>query len=203
MKLALVGLAVLSLLGAGYADEFHLTDETGEKHGPFEFREGEKLTIAGKAYTLSKTLTKDQQVVERMKRIVIPEIDFRQANVYDVIRFLHGASVEFDSGPRSAQQRGVNTFLSLDLPVPAAPAGTDSAEDDPFAVPAGKQTYRSDVPLITFSARYISLHDALNIICKICGLQWTVKDGLILIELKENENVQQPPEPGEGKDGED
>jgi len=146
MKYTITAIVVFALLASAHADESHLTDATGKKYDPFEFKQSETLSIAGQKYTISKKLTKEQQkILEKMKTIIIPEIDFRQANVNDVISFLQKASVEFE--PKSKRQRGVSFILNLGSP--------------------------SDVPLITFSARHISLFDTMNIICKICDLNWS------------------------------
>jgi hypothetical protein len=192
MRYAITTVAVFALLASAHADEFHLRDATGKKYGPFEFKQGEALSIAGQEYTISKVLTKEQQILEKMKAIIIPEIDFRQANVHDVIDFLQYASVEFD--PKSEhRQRGVSSILNLGTPSATPAATTDPFEADPFAEPPGGQHQTADVPLITFSARHVSLFEAMNIVCKVCNLQWAIQDGVVMIEPKKNaEEVQQP-----------
>ena len=188
MKHALAIIAVLALLAPVRADEFHLTDAAGKKHGPFEFKQGETLSIAGQEYTISRVQTKEQKIIEKMKTIIIPEMDFRHANIRDVIAFLRHAGVEFDK-QSERHHRGVNFVLGLPRPQHAI-----RATADPFEEILKAQPLETEVPLITFPVRDVSLHDAINIICKVGGLQWSIQDSVVMIEKKkESEKVQQPP----------
>lgn len=128
----------------------------------------------------------DRIITDRMKKIEIPEIDFRQANIHDVVSFLQGASVEFEQVPEGVDQlrRGVNIILNLGTGEPSAAArpvemdqfgfGTDFGQPDADA-PGG------DVPLITFSARYISLYEALRLVTQIAGLKFRVEGSVVMI----------------------
>jgi len=42
----------------------------------------------------------------------------------------------------------------------------------------------SDVPLVTFRAKQVSVHDALSLVCKICDLQWSVENSVVMVERK-------------------
>lgn len=53
-----------------------------------------------------------ERVLAKMASIIIPEVDFRQANIHDVIQFLQDNSVEFDPSPDS--KKGVNIILNRD-----------------------------------------------------------------------------------------
>ena len=187
MKNAFGIIAVLALLAPVHADEFHLTDATGKKHGPFEFTQGATLSIAGQEYTVSKILTREQKIQDKMKTIIIPEMDFRHANIHDVIDFLRHASTDLDL-KSDRHHRGVNFVLSLPRPQHAM-----RATADPFEEILKAQPLETEVPLITFPVRDVSLHDAINIICKVGGLQWSIQDSVVMIEKKEeSEMVQQP-----------
>jgi hypothetical protein len=191
MKNALTTIALFALLATVRADEFHLTDATGKTYGPFEFKHGERLSIAGQEYTIAKVLTKEQEITEKMKSIIIPEVEFRQANVHDVIRYLQEASVDFDSKPEQSH-RGVSCVLHLGPPAPTASAEPTDPFADPFAEPPKAQSRTPDTPLITFSARHISLHDVINIVCKICDLKWTIQNSVVMIEPKKKTEEVQP-----------
>jgi RNA polymerase sigma factor (sigma-70 family) len=83
----------------------------------------------------------------KMSKIMLPEIDFRQAELRDVIRTLQQG------------QKDVNVRLNLgDGDVP---------------------------PLITFSAKQISLLEAIKIVTKIAGLTYRITDDAVIIEAKE------------------
>ena len=87
---------------------------------------------------------KPGDVGEKMRRIVIPEIEFRQANINDVVAFLVKASQDNDT-VSPAGDKGVNIILNLNPP-----------GSKPIATPE-----------ITFSGRYISLWNAIKTIASI------------------------------------
>jgi hypothetical protein len=155
-------------LSAGATDTFHLQDAAGKRLGPFEFAEGKKLQIAGTEYTISKVLTPDERIRERMKSIIIPEIDFRAANIHDVVAFLADTS-----------GREVSIVLNLGSGQTAKPV-----EDDPFADPFAAEPAPAtpDAALLTFRAQQLSLHDALSVVCRLGNLDWAIMHSVVMIE---------------------
>ncbi len=130
----------------------------------------------------------DRAIMERMRRIEIPEIDFRQANIHDVISFLQGASVEYEQVPEGEDpdRKGVNIILNLGVGADATPAAAPDpfAAADPFADPGAAimdAPGAGEVPLITFSARYISLYEALRIVTEIAGLKFRIEGNVVMI----------------------
>ena len=106
------------------------------------------------AAVLCGCITAQERAVHvKLKSIIIPQVDFRAADVDDVLRFLVHASREYDG-----YQKGVNIIW---IPSP------------------------QDVPQITFTARDISIHDALNIVCDVGGLSWSFEDSVIKVRTKE------------------
>ncbi len=126
-------------------------------------------------------------VMEKLTKIEIPEVDFRQANIQDVITFLQSASVEYDTTvpPESKERRGVNMILNLGMPgaptPAAAPAAAPAGAEALFGAPAEGVVGAAEVPLVTFSARYISLLEALKIVCSIANLKWRIEGGVVMI----------------------
>ena len=124
------------------------------------------------------------KIINKMRSIKIPEIDFRQANINDVIKFLQDASVEFDEISEDEEIKGVNIILNLaaggDKQKAAAPVS-----DDPFALATGDAGGGGgpggDVPLITFSARYINLHEALKIVTEVANLKFRVSGSVVMV----------------------
>ncbi len=121
------------------------------------------------------------KILTKMKGIKIPEIDFRQANINDVITFLQQQSVECDEVSKGEEQRGVNIILNLSAGAPSRPA--EAAPADPFASATGAATQAGgeDIPPITFSARYITLHEALRIVTEVAGLKFTVSGSVVMV----------------------
>lgn len=121
----------------------------------------------------------DRLAVERkMEEIKIPEIDFHQANIYDVIDFLQQASREGDEKEGDPEKKGVNLILNLSQDTaPAAP----TAPADPFAPATPAVGASGDVPLITFSARYVSLLQALKIVMQVANLKYRIDGRVVMV----------------------
>ena len=129
-----------------------------------------------------------QRLVEKMETITIPEIDFRQANINDVVEFLNLASVEFDTVSKDDEVKGVNIILNLQAggakPAAAAPS-TDLFGDSGFGGGGGAATGGADVPLITFQARYVSVLQTLKIVTSVAGLQHSIEGNVVMILPKD------------------
>ncbi|MFW6151737.1 MAG: hypothetical protein ACOC6C_02060 [Verrucomicrobiota bacterium] len=181
MRHTITAIIVASLLTSANAEEFYMTDAKGRNHGPIEFKEGETVYISGQSYTISKILDKKGKIQEKMKNIIIPAINFRQANIHCVIEFLQQASVEFDSRPENGRQ-GVNMVLNLDRSSDSPETNSGPSDVDPFGKPPLELYQPPEDQLITFSARKTSLFDVMNIVCKVCNLRWDIQNGVVMIE---------------------
>jgi RNA polymerase sigma factor (sigma-70 family) len=94
-------------------------------------------------------------LIDKMARIIIPEIQFRQARMEDVVSFLNEASVTFDTITPVGQKKGVVLLLYP----PFLPK-------DEFA--------RWKEPSITLAARSISMLEVLRIVTESAGLTYWV-----------------------------
>lgn len=103
---------------------------------------------------------KEQAIINKMEKIVIPEIEFRQANIHDVIDFFVKASIAEDKSTTDPNAKGVNIILNLGGP-----------QDGSIYNP----------PEITFTARYISLLQAVKIVTQVAGLKYHVEDNAFVI----------------------
>lgn len=95
------------------------------------------------------------QLQEKLKTITIPEIDFRAANIYDVMSFLADCSQESDQRVVPKKEKGLNIVLSM----PPCHGG--------------------GVPLITFSAKEISLGEALRVTTMVAGLEYDLESNWV------------------------
>ena len=105
-------LAMLTVAGCALtaaAQDFQLRAPTGELTGPFRFREGEAVQVGTNTASVVNVRSQANRILDAMQAIRIPDIDFRQANLRDVVTFLVMQSQEF-----SADRRGVNIILKLD-----------------------------------------------------------------------------------------
>lgn len=135
------------------------------------------------------TKTTTEKLREKMSSIMIPSIEFRQANIRDVVNFLVDASLAGD--PDGV---GVNIILNLNQPGEAAPAPAPApAAADPFADFPGFESGMmeepadfgggggSSIPTITLNLRRISLIDALKIITEVSNLRYRIDGNVVII----------------------
>ncbi len=101
--------------------------------------------------------SQQRQTSRKLKSVVLPEVDFKEANVSDVMKFLFEASLEYDPAP-PAEGRGVGFILNLTQTEPK-----DSAPAPP-----------RPGPKVTLHARCISILDALNAVSKATGVEYTI-----------------------------
>jgi general secretion pathway protein D len=127
--------------------------------------------------------------LNKMTQIRIPEVDFRQANIRDVVSFLHAQSVEFDPAPTPAEKKGVNIILKLDAaaggttPAPAPGGGVADfpGTSTPFTAPAGGAVPET---LVTFTALDITLKEALDYSVEIGGLKYLIRGNAVIVMPK-------------------
>jgi len=113
-----------------------------------------------------------QGIRQKLGRTKVPEVNFRQAHIRDVVHFLSRASRDHD--PKKV---GVNMIWSGD------------AADLKKRRPLGEQgkadgADESGVPLITFRARHISVLEALNLVTQIAGLKYRIDGNVIMVVPK-------------------
>ncbi len=136
--------------------------------------------------------TAAQKLQDKMDKITFPLIDFRAANIVDVVKFLNDESANLDP-----ENIGVNIILKLSSGGAAAPApmvqpqagGTDDlfggtpASQDPFASQphAESVTADSSTPSITLSLRRVTLLNAIKYITEVAGLKYRIDEDAVII----------------------
>ncbi|NCA82341.1 MAG: hypothetical protein EOM72_06295 [Opitutae bacterium] len=126
---------------------------------------------------------------DKMKNIIIPAVEFRQANINDVVNFLVEASIAAD-----IEKEGVNIILNLGqsgggsaAPAPLAPAPNAPATDewgfggDDFAIGAPAVGGGGNLRDITLNLRRISMLDAIKYITEVAGLKYRIEDSAVII----------------------
>ncbi len=129
----------------------------------------------------SRTIGPEKLLLKKMQKLIIPEIEFRLANINDVIQFLVEQSREVDQSPDG--QKGVSIVLHLGKGSGAAPA---PPVDDGFGmgfpvegeVPAAPGAGVEPVTCHLFST---SLFDALDIITSLVGLEYRIQGNVVMI----------------------
>ncbi len=185
MKRLLWITASLCLCVAAFAETWTLTDEkTGEVFGPVSPAEGVTIEVGNRTLVLQVSQTKKDQTEARLKRIIIPALEFRNANVGDVVQFLMEASLAADP-----ENRGVNIVLSS---LENAPSAATSPQMDEWGF--GGEGW-GDMPSmgdsaphesITLSLRRVSQYDAISIIAEVAHLDWRIDEsGIVMIKKKD------------------
>jgi general secretion pathway protein D len=139
------------------------------------------------------TGTAQRLLQEKMQSIVIPTIEFRQANIVDVIGFLRDASEAVDTAGG-----GVNIILKLDVgasaapapmggasvadPFAAAPADGAAPAPDPFAAAGGDMGGGGGgIPAITLNLRRVTLLDAIRYVTEVANLKYRIEENAVII----------------------
>lgn len=158
-------------------------------------REDTVLPVATAGRGTIETKTTAQKLQEKMEKIIIPSIEFRQANITDVVNFLVDASIAGDP-----DGTGVNIILNLNIPgseggsapAPApAPSGLEGGggfgefgsefSDLNAGAPAAASTPTVAVPTITLNLRRISLLDAIKYITEVARLKYRLEENVVII----------------------
>lgn len=143
------------------------------------------LTTAPVATNKPEAALGSESIMKKMERIVIPEIEFRQANIHDVVDFLNKSSAEADKSEQDPAKKGINIILNLNPAGGATVSAPAAGGKDPFGGEAeggaagaggGGQSYE-----ITFTARYITLLSAMKIITQVAGLRYRVDGNIVMI----------------------
>jgi hypothetical protein len=164
----LVMLTVVGCALTATAQEFQLRTTTGEVTGPFRFREGETVQIGTNSADIVNVRSHEDRILDAMQAIRIPEVDFRDASIRDVVAFLTPLSVSAD--PPEIR-------FVLKLGEPPASGSDDSAVGTTNRAPDSTTDSRP----ITFSAIDITLKDTLDYVVDIAGYKYRIRDGAVVI----------------------
>lgn len=128
---------------------------------------------------------RQQKITEKLNKIIIPEINYREAVVSDVITFLSEESRRLDP-----EKVGVNIVLSGGIaspsPTPApttAPAptpapGTEAGASSGLGAGGGESP---EGRKITLSLRDVPLIDALKYVTTLAGLKYRVESSAVIV----------------------
>jgi hypothetical protein len=112
----------------------------------------------------------------RLLRIQVPEIDFRQANLFDMLDFLDACIARFGRGPELNDKTRVRIVWDSDLERPLGP-------DDPFDMeaPPPKEPFE---PYLPPPYRRIPILYSLKMIVEGSGVRYSVSNLTITVEQK-------------------
>ncbi len=133
-------------------------------------------------------VTEVEELRQKLNEIIIPRIEFRDANIRDVISFLVDASERLDP-----DREGVNIILHLPGERGNPSSGNPSSsrggnpsnpwgdwDDDESDRRTDAPTAR-DIPSITLNLRRVSLMEAIRYITEVTGLRFRVEERAVVI----------------------
>lgn len=120
-------------------------------------------------------------LTEKLNKIVIPEVNYREAVVSDVITFLSEESRRLDP-----EKAGVNIVLSAGV---AAPSSTPTAAPTPPAAGGAAEAPTGTAPggeglegrKITLSLRNVPLIDALKYVTTLADLKYRIEPSAVIV----------------------
>jgi general secretion pathway protein D len=131
--------------------------------------------------TSGALISQTERLQQKLEKIIIPSIEFRAANIQDVIAFLVDASIAQDQ----VDKTGVNIILNLNIPGQAAVAPSAPVDDNPFGDGGGFDALPADasanVPTITLNLRRVSLLDAIRYITEVAQLKYRLEGNAVII----------------------
>lgn len=141
------------------AESFQLkSDKNGKLYGPYEFKDGATVVIGKASFTLIKSVQAPSALEKKMDGIIIPQLQFRQANIADVLNYLRQVSIDLDKTDIPPEQKGVNFIL----------------KGNP-----------QEMPSITLNLSSVPLSDAVKFVTEMAGLKYSYyKDVSVVIEAK-------------------
>lgn len=155
----------------------------------------QSIEIPEDAEGQGRTSTKPRSAVltETMNSIVIPKLEFRQANIADVVNYLVEASIAAD--PKG---EGVNIILNLGpASVPSAPAASSASSSfggdewgddfggDDFGASMAPASDGTSIPPITLNLRKVTMANAIQYITEVAQLKYRVEDSAVIITRKD------------------
>ena len=130
-------------------------------------------------------LSVETKIRQKMNSIVIPEIEFRQANIADVISFLGDASREYDEDDVPANERGVNFVLDIGDTGAGESDGGFGDGGNLFDTPSEPAAASSGgIPLLTIKSHYVTLLSTLDLIMDMAGLKYRIQGNVVKIMPK-------------------
>lgn len=117
------------------------------------------------------------RIRRKMDGILLECIEYRQANIVDVIDELSDLAREYDENEPDRKKKGINFVLDIGSDPP-------SDDEDDFWAVSSENGSIAGIPPITIMARHVSLKTALDLIVKEAGLEYRTIGNIVKISRK-------------------
>ena len=148
-------------------ETFRLIDTAGKTIGPFPLTNGAPVAIASQTFLLQRVERGVERIENHMKQCRLPEIDFRDARLDDVLEFLESGTVPF--GPEDEVTPEIEFVL------------------------LGRGIARLRT---TLELRNTTVYDVFTLVCDMHGLTYQIDNrGVVFVMPKPGKHVTQDDEP--------
>ena len=174
---SLLSLLVLSVAASAAPESFLLTDAAGKASGPFHYENGAKVVIEGRAYTLTRVVPKEDPILQRLKELVVDDLQFQGARMEDLLPVLATLARTKDGQPGSAPFNFAYASTTGDetkVREPAPPGGGDFGFVD---FPSG----RSEAPVFNLNIQKASVYEVLCTACELTGASFAIENRVVVV----------------------
>lgn len=175
-KVLLAAMCATLLAGVLSAETFYLKQDKSQRTlGPYEFKSGTRIIVDKTPYTLIRTEEKEPPLRQKLRRIIIPELSFKDGDVRDVVELLSSLGRDADVAEANPARKGVNLVLRLGDTQP---------------------------PTVTLNARYVSMMEAIVLVSELTGMQYQVRENYVMLFPRGDAQSEMPQElePPKGSD---
>ena len=172
----IISTLLLMSVSLSLADQFHLLDDKGRKHGPVTLEEGATVTTAKEELKVADIKRRDEGLKARLNKIIVPELKFDKADLSGIAKLFEEASRKYDTSRRPEKEKGVTFALVLDYDGANIAPGADA-----------KDVWRREVRTVeergklTGSSRNAPLWTVLEAVLRHFDAKPLARDGVVLI----------------------
>lgn len=182
-----LSLLVCSIAASAATESFVLTDASGKTSGPFPFENGAQVVLEGRAYTLTRVAPKEDPILQRLKELVVDDLQFKGARMEDLLPVLVTIAREKNRQSGTPEINMVYIAAPADAAKKKAP---DLFAGDDFGFGGfPDESHRS--PTFDLSFKKISMYEALRTACELTGATFKVENRVVVVR-------QGPPRGGQG-----
>ena len=182
-----LSLLVCSIAASAATESFVLTDASGKTSGPFPFENGVQVVLEGRAYTLTRVAPKEDPILQRLKELVVDDLQFKGARMEDLLPVLVTIAREKNRQSGTPEINMVYVAAPADAAKKKAP---DLFAGDDFGF-GGFPDESHRGPTFDLSFKKISMYEALRTACELTGATFKVENRVVVVR-------QGPPRGGQG-----
>ncbi|MEG2062467.1 MAG: hypothetical protein RR007_02245 [Kiritimatiellia bacterium] len=147
----------------------HLGADSEELYAP-------KVSTSGQRPVVDGGKVEEQKILAKLNYIRLPEFSIRPpSTLADAVDLFSNMAKTYDKPELAPEDKGVSFVLSMGN---AKPAATEESAD-PFATPGA--TASGLPPIQNISMNWVTLKEALDMVCEVTGSKYVVKNKTVMI----------------------